>query len=183
MNEFKIPIKINNEFAGPHSYSINFKSKLLRPYWNCYCNFMHIYDKSDHYFRNTTLEVEFQSYIYDDEIEFYKPGFSIIGCKEINHELFGFALLWLNKKQNTVEYLKYSNSILQISNKIDSTTDTLFTSLNKSIINKIFPSFKGVYIKLNLDSISWNKIDEDRYEYYNSIKFHDFKFGMGVKAN
>jgi len=181
--EFRIPIKRINQFEGSHSYTLNFKSKVLRPYWSSYCNFMFTHDKSDHYFRNSELEIEFQSYVFDEEIEFYKPGFSIIGCKIINKELMGFAILWVNKKQNTKDFLKKSNSVLQISNKIDVTTDTVFTTLSKKNLLKLYSNFKGIYYELKLDSISWEKIDQDRYEFYNSITFHDFKFGIGVKTN
>lgn len=174
---FTIPIK-----QDIVNYSINYKSKILRPYWSCYCNFMHTYDSSDHWFYITDLEVEFQSYIYDPKIKFYKPGFTFIGLKKINKNYNAFVIIWINKIQNANIYLKKSNTILDISNNIDATTDTIFTSLSRTTINHLFPSFNGNYIKLELDSISLPDIDPDKYEFYDKITFHNFKLGIGVKS-
>lgn len=165
---------------GIRYYSVNYKSKILGPNWSCYFRFMYTDDKDDHYFSNTEIEVEYQSYVFSDDYNQFLPCFTIIGCKRLRHNFLSFVITWINNPKEDKDSKK-TNTRIELSNEIDETTKIVYTTLDKEIIHELFPKFKGEYSQLHLDSITWNSTDPNHIEFFQSIKLHDFNLKQYIR--
>ena len=175
IEEFRVPIvsKNINYFEPVYNYS----SKISAVYWTNYLYEMYSYDKSDHYFYNTVLEIELNRYIFVvSDVQFDKPGFCKIGIRNINSIEKAFVICWVNIPLDS-NLTRLSEYKIHFEEGINETTDTIYTTLSENSIKSLYPKFQGIYQYIQLDSISIDyhyKVQNSNF--YNHIKFHDFHF-------
>lgn len=159
---------------GPFDYSLEYFIEV----YNNYIIFRRNIDKQKLELKGTNCEIQFQTNYWNGES--IKPGNIIIAE---NYSDYGYYIFWINEPVMKTKFHFDSDSIFNkmetYSNEIDETTDTLITSLEKDVINNLYPKFNGVYIHKIIDSITINYNYEitDVNNFYSSIKLHDLDIG------
>lgn len=177
---FSIPIEIIND-SDYLGWNMNYYSKIKWQSWTCPLIHKFTKDSNDLLFVNTEYEIFFPRYYYDSLINHFKPIFYIIGYKP-KPEMRAFFIIYLNKVQNVEEFNKFSSQRVELSNQIDETTDSVFTSLSNRELRSLFPKFKGNYKQIKIDKIEidFQYLPNDD-QFYNSIKLIDFEIGRAWK--
>lgn len=129
-----------------------------------------------------------------------KPENCLIGAKLINEQLKAYFILWQNKGFDPIKTTKrkyWSNGFVEYYDEdldsnlkvfspvrgtynweISDITDSLISNLDLSMIKKLFPKFNGKYIQIKIDTIFLDyQYPVETLEFYNSIKFSNFKLG------
>lgn len=177
---YNVPICLESEF-GFGLYSINVDKRITRQSWSSPLIYKYAFDSTDKIFTNSDIEIMFPRYYFDRLVKSYKPIFYIIGFKNkpIRN---GFVIIYLNRVKNIERVLKYSSQKMIMSNQIDETTDSVYSTLEMDEFRLFFPNFKGSFEKIILDSICIDyEYSPDDYQFYNSIKLFDFEKGKRWK--
>lgn len=129
-----------------------------------------------------------------------KPENCFIGAKLINEQLKAYVILWQNKGFDPIKstekkywsngFIEYYDKVLDSNLRVFSPvrgtynweisdiTDTLISNMDLSMIKKLFPKFNGKYKQINIDTIFLDyQYPVETFEFYNSIKFNNFKLG------
>lgn len=170
---------ININYGAPFC---NFYAKIERPYWTNECIFKYTNNPKDLLFKDSEYEIEFQRYLHDYRLKFFKPGFCLISYKRFNNQYKAIVICWTNKAKNYDTYQKTKDRKLKFSNDIDKCTDSVFSNLELKKIQKLFPDFKGKYIELKIDTVFIdNSYNVENLNYFNHIEFNNFVFGEGLE--
>ncbi len=129
--------------------------------------------------KENNYEILFGNYVFNKEYYDYRKVNELID-KNVHREVVYNYLVGV-KRGNSMEEIYYCyligwRNILQVDkiNKVEVSefTDTLISTLPKDVINKIYPSFKGFYVKVNVDSI---EIPNLGFENQNYIQFENIR--------
>ncbi len=156
----------------------NFKAEYDR--WSSQVYNLYSDNSKHHLFANNDLEIEFEitRFQYENNRMIPISIFCHIGCINKFPSDYCYYILWINRYK-----LRYSD-VIDINDttkyypqvwEIGKTTDKIYTNINKSIINKLFPKFKGVCVdgKINEIKIKHNYAVNDQ-RFYKDIEFHGF---------
>jgi hypothetical protein len=170
-SEFNIPMISTNLLSLCDITPLYFKAEVRGSTWANHCIIMYSSDSIDQHYMNSSFEIQYFRILLPE----VKPAFIRIVS---NYDDNGFVIIWINKfiKDELVP-----NGIYKYSNEIDETTDTIYTSLKHSTIQKIYPKFKGCYKHLKIDKIVLDYYwYVESYDFYNTIKLGDFNHGFGM---
>lgn len=123
-------------------------------------------------FKSDSLEIRYlRKYDYGDT---QNPEFCHISIKRIKDKAMAFVIYWQNQKYNKRNFN---------SDDIGNNTDSLFSTLTSSMIKKLFPSFKGIYKQVTIDTIFLNPNYEEftplknQENYFDNIQFKGLREG------
>lgn len=161
--------------------------------------FMYSWNKDHHYLNGNDLEIVFTRDRYCP-INGLRPENCLIGAKLIKNKLMAYYILWQNEGikpelDSNKSYGRYFSSYYDKKNdttirdffsmnskfkwEISEHTDTLVTNLDVEVIHEIFPSFKGKYSQVAIDTILLNyDLAIESYDFYTDIRFKNYELGF-----
>lgn len=132
-------------------------------------------NKKFHVFENTLLEIQFPSVRYKLDSKYRSLHCLICSGYLYDDKLFYsdddkcFYFLWLNRT------LEDKFGRFEFKWEIGKSTDTIYSNLDKKVIAKIFPKFKGIVIDGKITEIKiYRNYDVSEWLFYQDIEFVGF---------